>query len=97
MTFEKKCLIEPADILGVHFECDKCHAAIVVPIHSGITQQAQRLASGVCQFCLTPWGFAPMSTEHKLLCEFTSTLEQIAAHLEARNLKLKLEIKCPAE
>jgi hypothetical protein len=65
--------------------------------YSGITEQAKRLAASSCQFCHKAWGFLPNGTEHKLLCEFTSALEQIARHLEGRNLKLGLEIKCPEQ
>ena len=54
MTFEKKCLLEPSDITAVHFECRKCNAVTVVPIDSGITEQAKRLAPGSRQFCGTP-------------------------------------------
>jgi hypothetical protein len=94
MTFEKKCFIEIGDVLAVHFECAKCHAATVVPIHGGITEQAQSLVSGSCRFCRTPWGFLPNTPEHQLLIEFTSSLEQLAAHLKGRNLKLRLEVEC---
>jgi hypothetical protein len=96
MMFEKKCLVEPSDIVAVHFECRQCGAAIVVPIAAGgLTEQANRLAASSCQFCHTPWEFTPNSNEHKLLRDFASALEQIAAQLKGRNLKLNLEIKCP--
>src|SRR5271167_2432252 len=87
MTFEKKCLVEPADIVAVHFECNNCHGAIVVPIAGGVTDQAARLAASSCQFCRTPWGFQPNSTEHKLLRDFASAVEQIAPHLKGLNFE----------
>jgi hypothetical protein len=32
MTFEKKCFVDPADVIAVHYECGKCHPAVVVPV-----------------------------------------------------------------
>jgi hypothetical protein len=97
MTFEKKCFVQPNDIIAVHFTCAQCGAATVVPIAGGVTEQARRVAASGCQFCHTPWGFHPGSNEHKLLCDFASAIEQIAPYLNGRNLILKLEIKCPVE
>ena len=95
VTFEKKCIVEPSDIMAVHFECAHCHAATVVPITGGVTEQAGKIIASSCQFCGTAWGFLPHSNEHKVLHDFASAVEQIAAHLEGRNLKLGLEIRCP--
>ncbi len=95
MMFEKKCLIEPLDITAVHFECDNCHASVVVPIKAGVSSYVGNAAAGSCQFCHTPWGISPQSEEHKTIFAFAQSLEQVAGKMEGRHLKLKLEIKCP--
>lgn len=95
MTFEKKCLVESADIVAIHFECDNCHAAVVVPIKAGVSNYAADSAGRSCQFCHTPWEISPNSEEHKVIVKFSQSLESIAAKLEGRKLKLKIEIKCP--
>ncbi len=99
MTFEKKCLVEVADIVAVHFECDHCHASTVVPISAvtpgGVSNYASDSAAKSCQFCGTPWEISPNSSEHKIIVKFAQSLEVVAASMEGRKLKLKLEIKCP--
>ena len=95
MTFEKKCLVEPSDIVAVHFECSNCHAVTSVPIASGVSDHAKSLVMSACKLCHTPWGFLPNSAEHKALCEFAYAIEGITEQMKGRNLKLKLEIACP--
>jgi len=96
MTFEKKCLFEPSDVVAVHFECDHCHAAIVVPIvGGGIGNFASDSAAKSCQFCHTPWEISPNSEEHKVLVKFATSLESLSTTLKGRHLKLKLEVRCP--
>jgi hypothetical protein len=29
--FEKRCFVDPADVIAVHYECGNCHAAVVIP------------------------------------------------------------------
>lgn len=95
MTFDKKCLVEASDVVAVHFECNECHASIVVPIKAGVSNYAGNSADGSCMFCHTPWGISPQSAEHKTIFAFAQSLEKLAATMEGRHLKLKLEIKCP--
>ncbi len=96
MTFEKKCLVEPSDVIAVHFECNDCHASVVVPltVTAGVSSHALNTAGMSCQFCHKPWGIIPNSEEHKVISEFTESLEKLAANMKGRRLKLHLEIKC---
>ena len=97
MTFEKKCLVEPSDIIAVQFECAQCHGSTTVPIASGVSEHAKRLVMDVCKLCQTPWGLLPNSAEHRALCDFAYAIEGIAKQMEGRNVRLKLEIACPDE
>ncbi len=97
MTFEKKCLIEPSDIVAVQYECGHCHAAIVVPIGQLSPDQIGSVALRTCSYCQTASGFSPGTQETNTFLNFNIALAQIAAVLKARNLKLKLDIKCDGE
>ena len=94
MTFEKKCLIETGDILSVHYECGKCHAAIVVPIEKIDPGYAASLALSACPYCQTPSGFQMSTQEMTAFTDFNSSLRRIASAMSGRNLKLLLSIKC---
>jgi homoaconitase/3-isopropylmalate dehydratase large subunit len=95
MTFEKKCLVESADILAVHYECGECHATIVVPIHKGSPQQVMMLAMSKCAYCQTAFGFGVGTSDMERLCAFSEQLQRLNEIMKGKNLKLKLEIKCP--
>jgi hypothetical protein len=94
MTFEKKCLIEPSDILAVQLECGKCRSAISVPVEKIDPDQIASMALAGCRFCQTPSGFQPSTQEMNALLGFITSLKQIAGHLAGRNLKVRLDIKC---
>ena len=93
MTAESKWLIDPEDILAVRFECGNCRAAVSVPIKAGISTQVNGIAAGSCRFCKTPWEITPNSAEHKALQQFAAGLEEIAATMEGRPLKVRLEVR----
>jgi DNA polymerase III alpha subunit (gram-positive type) len=95
MTFEKKCLIEASDVVAVHFECNNCHASVVVPINAGVSNYAGDIDKRSCEFCHTPWEIASQSTEHRTIFGFSQSLEKLASIMEGRGLKLRMEIKCP--
>jgi hypothetical protein len=95
MTLETKLVIDPEDVLAIRFECAKCHASTSVPIKSGLAEYATNTAASACRFCHAPWDITPNSAEHKALLQFALGLEGIAANMQGRTLKLKLEIKGP--
>jgi hypothetical protein len=94
MTFEKKCLIEPSDITAVQYECDKCHAANLVPIEKISPDGAGSIAMRACPYCQTPSGFQIGTREIQVFMEFNASLIQIAEVMAGRNLKMRLNIKC---
>jgi hypothetical protein len=93
MTIETKYVISPEDILAVRFECAKCCASIAVPINKGLSEYAGNVAAKSCNFCHTPWEITPNSAEHRALMLFAEGLEGLAANLQGRPLKLKIEVK----
>ena len=94
MTVETKTLFEPSDIIAVQFECEDCHASNVILIGKGAaTLFVQEKVMGSCPHCHTPFGIQPNSQEHKTLFMFVSSLEVIAANMNGRKLKLKVEIR----
>ena len=95
MTFEKRCLIEPSDFISVQYECEKCHAAILVPIAKLDLEQAASFALMGCTFCKAPSGFQANTQEMRKFLEFIGSLKHIAGTLEGRNLKIRLGIECP--
>jgi len=94
MTFEKRCLIEPSDFISAQYECEKCHAAILVPIEKLDSDQAASFALTGCTFCNTPSGLQKNTQEMRMYLEFISSLKQIAGALQGRNLKVRLVIEC---
>lgn len=96
MTPTKKCLIEISDIIGMQYECNSCHAAIVVPIDKiRSARETGNMVLGGCSYCGTPWGFQSGSQEARIFGEFNELLSQVANIMEGRNMKLRLDIKCP--
>jgi hypothetical protein len=51
MTFEKRCLIETEDIIGVQYECDNCHVAFAVPIERINPDKFAAIAMNACLHC----------------------------------------------
>jgi hypothetical protein len=94
MTFEKKCFIETSDIQAVRYECTKCQVAFTVPIGQLDPNEAASFANTQCAYCGAPSGFAPGTQETKTFLNFITALKDISAVLAARNLKIRLDIKC---
>jgi len=95
MTFEKRCLIEPSDVISVQYECDHCHAAVVVPIEKLDPDQAASFALSGCTFCKTPSGYQPGTVESRVFLNFNAALKEFAHLSNGRNLRMRLGIKCP--
>jgi hypothetical protein len=97
MTFERKCLTEPSDIIAIHYECRNCHASSVIPIGQiqVDSQQLIFMAMGACKYCQTSWGFTINTREMAAFVDFNILVKQIAEIMAGRNLRLRLEIACP--
>jgi len=94
MTFEKRCLIETDDIIGVQYECGKCHAAFLVPIGRLNPDQFAAIAMRPCLYCQENTGLQLGTNDMKTFIEFNEALAKIADVMKGRNLKLRLNIKC---
>lgn len=94
MTFEKKCLIEPDDIIAVQYECGNCRAAIIIPIEKLSPDSVASIAVASCRHCQTPSGFQMGTNETKSFLEFSRSLISIAAIMKGHNLKVRLNINC---
>jgi hypothetical protein len=94
MTFEKRCAIEPSDVLALTLECKKCGSAYRIPIVSLNASSAMDIARDGCNNCHTPSGFAADTTELRTLANFTAALGALATTMQGRNLRLRMEIPC---
>jgi hypothetical protein len=54
MTSETRTMVELKDVLGVEFECPKCHFKVLYPAASSF----ERLATK-CPHCYEPWFLIP--------------------------------------
>jgi len=96
MTFERRCLIVPEDIIALQYECRNCGAATVVPSDKGIGNAANTALSS-CSYCHTESGFKIGTNEVKVFSEFHASLASLKLAMQGRNLKLRLQIICPDE
>jgi len=92
MTFEKRCTVEPDDILAVSFECAKCGACVRVPFAKITADQVHRLALADCRSCQEPTGFSDGTTEVFAVVTFVGALARLS--MKGRNLRLKMEVNC---
>ncbi len=95
MTFEKRCLVEAEDIIGIQYECGKCRATLALPLDKINPDQAATIAMMPCSYCNTATGITQNTQEMRSFVAFNDALKTIAATMKGRNLKLRLEIKCP--
>jgi hypothetical protein len=94
MTFEKRCTVEPDDIIAVNFECGKCGASVRVPLAKMNAEQVHRLALLPCRNCQQETGFSEGTNEAFALEHFVSTLAGLSTTMKGRNLRLKMDMKC---
>lgn len=87
--------VDLADIIAVRFECGQCHAAITVPLGSGASEHASRIAMNKCGFCGAPSGFEVGTEEQKSLIGFVKNLERIVMGEKRANLRLRFEVTPP--
>jgi len=94
MTFEKRCTVEPDDIIAVNLECAKCGASVRIPLARMNAEQVHRLALSSCRNCQQPSGFSDGTTEIFAFESFVGTLAGLSATMKGRNLRLKMEVQC---
>jgi hypothetical protein len=94
MNMERKCTIEPADILAIELECRNCGAASLIPIANVKPAEMARFAKLECRYCHTPNGFGENTAELDTLRTFLETTSAMVSVMRGRNLKLKLGIRC---
>jgi hypothetical protein len=94
MTFEKRCTVEPNDVLAAHFECAKCGTSFRVPIDKLGAFDVHRIALSSCRGCHEPTGFADGTSELIAFEAFIGALAALRPMVKGRNLRLKMEVKC---
>lgn len=92
MTFEKRCTIEPSDVLALVYECGKCGAATRIP--ASLAEAVSGLLTRNCVQCGAETGIKNGTTEHDDLVAFCSTIGRSAKAAQGRTLKIKMELKC---
>lgn len=77
MTSELRTLIELRDVIGLEFDCPKCHAKVLQPLHTNETRQTIHQ----CPSCGANWYLTERKTDAPdQISSFMETLESIAAH-----------------
>lgn len=82
---ETKYLIEFSDILGLEFECGKCHGKIVVGEH------LQRDVLVACLICGADW-LQRGTAEHEAVLKLIDSVSKAKTVLTGRPFSLRLEI-----
>jgi hypothetical protein len=93
MTFEKKCTIDPQDIIAIDLECRNCGASSFIPMERLNPSDVAKFAERDCTFCRTPNGFSPDTAELETLRIFLEMTVAMGKTMRGRNLKLKLGIR----
>lgn len=94
MMFERKCTVEPQDVIALEFLCGSCGAASTIPIQQITASGVSRTAQGNCHYCGTDNLFAPDTAELKNLTAFVSATAEMARAMQGRNMQVKLVVRC---
>ncbi len=97
MTFERRCTIEPGDIIGLQLECRKCGSFLRIPATKVNNESMAQLATSSCSQCHTAYGFSYDTNELQNFMVFTSAIAHLNETMHGRNLLLKLEIRDEAK
>jgi hypothetical protein len=97
MSFERACFFEIGDIISIHFRCEKCKSETVRKIDSLASQTWYATVTGRCGACGAPSGIEPGTDEGEAFLHFINNLGKMARAVNGRNLRLRLEVKCPTE
>jgi hypothetical protein len=95
VTFEKRCTIEPDDLVALQFECRNCKSFIRIPIAKVNQESLAKLAVESCRQCGTSYGIAYDTQELTDFVAFVAALGKMAPAMKGRNLIVKMEINCP--
>ncbi|HEU0049050.1 MAG: hypothetical protein DMG96_13210 [Acidobacteria bacterium] len=87
MTFETKYLIELSDILGLEFECNKCHTKILFSVDATKTLWQ-------CPACGEDW-LNPQTTEHNAIINLLKLVKNSAEALQGRRFAVRLHVSAP--
>jgi transcription elongation factor Elf1 len=74
MTFERRCLCSPDDIIAIQYVCANCGAAIVVPADKISGEKARDIAMGSCSDCKKSYGFKIKSEAIDVFSDFHDRL-----------------------
>lgn len=94
MTFEKKCFVEPEDILAVRFECSNCGSILTIPVKQISSTKIQKILDNPCSQCDKETGFPFGTSEMERFIRFNVTLSELSEAMKGRNLKFGFEVKC---
>jgi len=94
MTYEKKCFIEPEDILSVRFRCTNCGAMLTVPLNQISSAKLQVIVASPCSQCDKDSGFSYGTSEMESFIRFNMMLSRLAEVMKGRNLQYGFEVKC---
>ena len=98
MTFEKKCFIEPGDVLTINLECNKCLASITIPASALLGNRLTEAIKEKCSQCGERWGLDAETSEINTFSKFHEYLGLMRKMLEGgRHFKYRLGIKCPSD
>ena len=94
MTFEKRCTVEPSDVLAICFECGACGTSTRIPIATIASAKAPNLLTTACIQCGEATGIAQGTLEKELLSSFLMAIGSLAKSAQGRNIRIKMELRC---
>jgi hypothetical protein len=94
MTSEHRTLIDLADVLGIEFQCHKCDATVLQPLHGDSSRK--KLYS--CPVCGEPWYLTQRSTDAPdVVAVFIDTFKSLTDHKDIfAKTRLCVSRKLPA-
>jgi hypothetical protein len=96
MVFERKCFIDPADIIAVQREC-KCGATVTIPVERLGSDRWTASVANPCAQCGESSGLQMGTEETDAFLRFNIYLKEISKFLKGRGFTYRLEVKCPKE
>ncbi len=94
MTSELRTLIDLVDVLGLEFDCPKCRATVLQPLHGAFDRK--KLFS--CPVCGEPWYLTERSTDAPdIVARFISTFKSLSDHKDIfAKIRLCIAKKLPS-
>jgi hypothetical protein len=94
VTFEKRCFVEPQDILSIRLRCANCGSILTVPLEQISSAKLQTLLAHPCSQCDKELGFSHGTAEMESFVRFNVMLSRLADVMKGRNLEYGFEVKC---